>query len=245
MKRILVILIPAFLGAAELPRLQQLFDPKLSPTARANICLELRGDSSPEVVGAMARAMENPALLSCAADNLRIANAVEPLRQALHSSNEQTRAAAARELGSFEDVALLEDLNAAAHDPNLLVASNALGALVAYRDPAVLPYLGGLAAAGGMIGDMALERVLELDPKLAVSIARRLIQSAQVPDKLYAMRAMAQAGDRSDVPQLSRIAATTDDTQTRPSRGFGFMPPINLARAAQSAIAQIETRTRE
>lgn len=245
MKNILILLVPAILGAADLPKLQQLFDPKLSPTARANICFELRGDSSEDVIRAMARAMENPALLSCAADNLRIARAIEPLVAALHSVNEQTRAAAARELGSFEDVALLKDLNAAAHDPNLLVASNALESLAAYRDPAVLPYLAALAAAGGMIGDMALERILELDPKLALSIARRLIGSAQVPDKLYAMRTMAQAGDRSDVPELARIAGAAEDVQAQPSRGFGFMPPINLARAAQSAIAQIETRTRE
>lgn len=245
MKHILIVLVPAILSATELPRLEQLFDPKLSPTERANICFELRGNSSAEVIGAMARAMENPALLSCAADNLRIAKAVEPLRQDLHSSNEQTRAAAARELGSFQDVALLEDLNTAAHDPNLLVASNALGALAAYPAPAALPYLGELATAGGMIGDMALERILEFDPKFALSVARRLIQSAQVPDKLYAMRVMAQAGDGSDLPQLTRIAKTSEDIQTQPSRGFGFMPPINLARAARSAIAQIETRTRE
>ena len=193
----------------------------------------------------MARAMDNPTLLSCAADNLRVAHAVEPLKQALHGSNEQTRAAAARELGSFQDVALLEALNTAAHDPNLLVASNALGALAAYRDPAALPYLDELAAAGGMIGDMALERILELDSKLALSTARRLIQSAQVPDRLYAIRVMAQAGDRSDLPRLTPIAKTAEDLGTQPNRGFGFMPPISLARAAQSAIAQIDTRTRQ
>lgn len=243
MKRILVLLIPAFLAAAELPPLQQLFDPKLSPTRRANVCFALRGNTDAEVVAAMTRALENPALVSCAAENLRIANAVEPLKRALHSPNEQTRAAAVRELGLFRDVALLADLNATAHDPNLLVASNALGALAGYSDPAVLPYLGGLATQGGMIGDMALDRVLELDPKLALSIARRLIQSPQVPDKLYAMRTLGKAGDRSDVPALRLIAKADQEVQTQPTRGFGFMPPINLARAAQSAIAQIQTRT--
>jgi HEAT repeats len=245
MKHILILLAPALLGAAGLPRLEQLFDTKLSPAERANICFELRGNSSEEVIGAMARAMENPDLLSCAADNLRIAKAIEPLKQALHSSNAQTRAAAARELGSFQDVALLKDLSATAHDPNLLVASNALGALAIYRDPAVLPYLDALAAAGGMVGDMALERILDLDPRLALSIARRLIQSSQVPDTLYAIRTMAKVGDRSDLPHLARIAGAAGDVQTQPSRGFGFMPPINLARAAQSAIAQIKTRTPE
>jgi HEAT repeat protein len=135
MKHILMVLIPAIMSAAELPRIEQLFDPKLPATERANICFELRGNSSAEVIGAMARAMDNPALLSCAADNLRVVQAIEPLKQALHSSNEQTRAAAARELGSFQDVALLEALNTAVHDPNLLVASNALGALAASAIP--------------------------------------------------------------------------------------------------------------
>ena len=50
MKPILIVLIPAILGAAELPRLQQLFDPKLPATERANICFELRGNSSAEVI---------------------------------------------------------------------------------------------------------------------------------------------------------------------------------------------------
>lgn len=245
MRHVLILLMPAILSAAELPKLEQLFDPKLPATERVNICFGLRGNSSAEAVDAMARAMDNPALLSCAAENLRVAKAIGALKQALHSSNEQTRAAAARELGSFQDVALLDDLSAAAHDPNLLVATNAVGAMAAYRDPASLPYLGELAGAGGMIGDMALERILELDPAFALSIARRLIESAQVPDRLYAMRVMAQAGDRSDLPRLTPIAKTAEDLGTQPNRGFGFMPAISLARAAQSAIARIETRTRE
>jgi HEAT repeats len=244
-KTILMVLAPALLGAAELPQPQQMFDGKLSQAQRANVCFALRGNTDGEVIRAMAQAMENPSLIACAAENLRIAHAVDALKQGLHSSTEQTRAAAARALGSFQDVALLEDLNATAHDPNMLVATNGLGALANYEDHAALPYLGALAAKGGMIGDMALERILQLDPALAVSIARRLIKSDQVPDKLYAMRTMGAAGDRSDLSQLTPIAATKEEAPMLPSRGFGFMPPINLSRAAQSAISQIETRTRE
>lgn len=240
--KFLIALIPAIAGAADTAKIQQLFDSKLTPTQRVNACYELRGDADPEVIRAMSRALENQELVSCAAANLRIAHAIEPLKKALESSNEQERAAAARELGSFEDPALLAPLSAAAQDPNALVASNALAALSEYHGPAAVPYLATLARNGGMIGDMALERVLQLDPAAAVTIARSLLQSNQVPDKLYAMRTLAAAGDRSDLPELRKVAASTEEPSVQRSRGFGLMPPINLARAAQSAIAQIESR---
>jgi HEAT repeat protein len=237
--KLCVALIPALLSAADVTGL---FDPKLTPTQRVNACFELRGNSDPEVIRAMSRAMENQDLVSCAADNLRLVRAIEPLKQSLAGSNEQARAAAARELGSFRDPALLDLLSAAAQDSNTLVASNALAALSDYSDPAVVPYLSALAKKGGMIGDMALERVLQLDPAVALPIARSLFQSPQVPDKLYAMRTLGAAGDRSDLPGLRKLADSKEEAPVQRSRGFGLMPPINLARAAQSAIAQIEAR---
>jgi HEAT repeat protein len=240
--KFLMMFIPAILSAADAARVQRLFDPKLSPTQRANICFELRGDANQETVRAMSRAMEDSELVSCAADNLRLIKAIGPLKEALASPNEQTRAAAARELGSFQDPALLEVLSAAANDANALVASNALGGLSQYRDAAVIPILVSLANKGGMIGDMALERILQLDPGAALRIARTLLQSAQVPDRLYAMRTLGVAGDKSDLPELRKIAASKEETPNQRSRGFGLMPPINLSRAAQSAISEIEAR---
>jgi HEAT repeats len=234
-----ILFIPAILSAADVAGL---FDPKLTPTQRVNACFELRGNAEPEVIRAMSRALENQDLVSCAADNLRLVRAIEPLKLALGSSNEQMRAAAASALGSFQDPELLEVLNAAAQDPNALVASNALAALSEYTNPAVIPYLAALAKKGGMIGDMALERVLQLDPAVALPIARVLFQSAQVPDKLYAMRTIGVAGDRSDLPELRKLAESKEEAPAQHSRGFGLMPPVNLARAAQSAIAQIEGR---
>jgi HEAT repeat protein len=231
------------LSAADLLKLQQLFDPKLAPTQRANACFELRGNAEPEVIRAMSRALENPGLVSCAADNLRIVNAIEPLKQALHSPDAEARAAAARELGTFEDPDLLVALSEAALDENALVGSNALAALTEYHDRRVIPYLAALAKKGGMIGDMALERILQLDAKTALTIARPLLGSEQVPDKLYAMRTLGAAGDRSDLAALQKIAATAEEAPAQRARGFGFMPPINLARAAESAIASIESRT--
>jgi HEAT repeat protein len=234
-----IVLIPVMLSAADVTGL---FDPKLTPTQRVNVCFALRGSNDPEVIRAMSRALENQDLISCASENLRLAHAIDPLKQALASSNEQTRAAAARELGSFHDPALLDSLSTAAQDANALVASNALAALSEYSDPAVVPYLAALAKKGGMIGDMALERVLQLDPGVALPIARALFQSAQVPDKLYAMRALGSAGDRSDLPELRKLADSKEEAPVQRTRGFGLMPPISLARAAQSAIAQIEAR---
>jgi HEAT repeat protein len=234
-----IVLIPAMLCAADLGKL---FDPKLTPTQRVNACFALRGDPDPEVIRSMSRAMGDPDLLSCAAANLRTVKAVDPLKAALTNPNEQTRAAAARELGSFQDPALLDALSRAAQDANALVGSNALAALSQYSDAAVVPYLAALAKQGGMIGDMALERVLQLDPSVALPIARELLESAQVPDKLYAMRTIGAAGGRSDLPSLRKIAASTEEAPVQRSRGFGLMPPINLARAAQSAIAEIEKR---
>jgi len=245
-KRYLLVMMPALfstlVSGAEIPKLQQLFDSKLTPTQRVNGCFELRGNADPEVIRAMSRALENPELISCAADNLRLVKAIEPLKQALKSPNAEARAAAARELGAFHDPGLLDALSDAARDENALVGSNALAALTEYTDRRVIPYLAALAQNGGMVGDMALERILQLDARTALSIARPLLGSDQVPDKLYAMRTLGAAGDRSDLAALRKIAATTEEVPTQRARGFGFMPPINLARAAESAIAAIESR---
>jgi hypothetical protein len=232
-----------FFLTADLSQIEKLSDPKLNGTQRANVCFALRGNSDPEVVRAMRREMEDRELVSCAAENLRIVKAVAALEDALRSENEQARAAAARELGTFEDPALLEPLSKAAHDPNALVASNALLALTVYHDPGVVPYLSALSKDGGMIGDMALERLLTLDAKGALGIARKLIGSSQVPDKLYAIRTMGAAGDRADLAVLRKIASANEVEPVQRARGFGLMPPINLSRAALAAIEDIETRS--
>ena len=93
-----------------------------------------------------------------------------------------------------------------------------------------------------MTGDMALERVSQLDPRTALFVARGLLSSAQVPDRLYAMRIMGAFGDGSDVSELAKIAASNSENLSQRDRGFGFMPAISLSRAAQSAIAAIESR---
>ena len=224
--------------------LQQLFDGKLTPSQRATACFDLRGNSGQDVVNAMGKALEDPAVLSCAADNLRIAGAIETLKKAMSSESPQVRAAVVRQLGTFQKSDLLYAISLAAQDENLLVATNALGALSEYKDPAVIPYLAGLAKRGGMIGDMALDRVVQLDSATALGIARELLASPQVPDRLYAMRVIGAFGDASDLPELNKIAKSSPEVLSQRARGFGFMPAINLARAAQSAISSIQLRQR-
>jgi len=235
-------LIPALAFCADQPPLERLFDGKLTSSQRATACFELRGNSELDVVNAMGKALEDPAVLTCAADNLRIAGAIDTLKRALSSQDAQVRAAAVRQLGTFQKPGLLEAINAAALDENLLVATNALGALTEYKDPAVIPYLSILAKRGGMVGDMALDRLAELESATALGFARELLKSSQVPDELYAMRVIGSFGDASDLPELTKIAKSTPENLTQRARGFGFMPAINLARAAQSAIESIQSR---
>ena len=130
MKIWILCLFPMFVFAADEPALQRLFDAKLSPTLRANACFELRGKTDPDVINAMGHALEDPDLLSCAADNLRIVGSIDTLARALSSSqNVQVRAAAARQLGAFQKPELLESLSRTAQDENALVAANALAGL--------------------------------------------------------------------------------------------------------------------
>ncbi len=242
MKTLILCFVPVLAMAADQPPLDRLFDAKLSATQRAGACFQLRGAKDADSIAAMSRAMEDPALLSCAAENLRIAGAVAALTDAMASTNEQVRAAAARSLGSFQRLDLLEPLSRAAQDANLLVATNALAGLSEYRDPAVIPYLAALARKGGMVGDMAMDRLAEMDATGALKVARELLYSPQVPDKLYAMRVIGASGDASDLPALKKIAAAGQENLAQRNRGFGFMPPISLSRAAETAIRSIESR---
>jgi hypothetical protein len=93
-----------------------------------------------------------------------------------------------------------------------------------------------------MIGDMALDRLAQLESATALDVARGLLGSSQVPDRLYAMRVIGAFGDASDLPELNKIAKSNPESLSQRARGFGFMPAINLARAAQSAIASIQSR---
>jgi HEAT repeat protein len=244
MKISIFCLVPLILTAADPAPVQRLFDAKLNPTLRANACFELRGNSDPEVIGALSRALDDADVRPCAADNLRIVGAIEPLKRALSNPDPQVRAAAARELGSFRKAELLEPLSIAAQDENALVSTNALAGLSMYPGKEAVPYLSAIAKVGGMTGDMALDRLAELDAAAGLAVARTLLGSQQVPDKLYAMKVMGALGDSSDLPELRKLAASNAETLSQRERGFGLMPPINLARSAQAAVTAIEKRQR-
>ena len=235
-------LAPVLASCADQTPLQRLFDGKLTSSQRATTCYDLRGNSDPEVVRALGKALEDPALLSCAADNLRIVGAIETFKQALLNQDPGVRAAAVRQLGTFQKADLLDAISRAAQDENLLVATNALNGLSEYQDPVAIPFLAGLAKKGGMIGDMALDRLAQLQSQTALDVARELLTSPQVPDRLYAMRVIGAFGDASDLAELNKIANSSPERLSQRARGFGFMPAINLSRAAQSAILSIRSR---
>lgn len=241
MKMVLAVLCCAATSVAA-DAVERLFDRNLSAAERAGACYALRGTKEARTVAALSRAMEDPDLLSCAAEDLRLAGATEELARALASRNEQVRATSARLLGSFQKVEYLGALSRAAADENLLVATNAVAGLSQYTGAEVIPYLAGLAKQGGMTGDMALERLGAMDAIAGLHAARELIGSAQVPDKLYAMRIVGMYGDRSDLPVLHKIAASGQESLAQHNRGFGLMPPISLTRAAETAIRAIESR---
>jgi hypothetical protein len=244
MKTSILCILPLILPAADQTAAERLFDSKLNATQRANACFELRGNGGPEVITALNRALDDADLRACAADNLRIAGGIVPLKLALANPEPQVRAVAARELGEMRKPELLEPLSAAAADENALVSTNALAAISMYPGKEAIPYLVAIANRGGMTGDMALDRLSEFDARTALTVARALLRSPQVPDKLYAMKIIGAAGDSSDLAELQKIAASNVETLAQRDRGFGLMPPINLARAAQAAIAAIEKRQR-
>jgi len=244
MKTSILSVIPLILSAADQTALERLVNSQLNATQRANACFELRGAAAAEVIAALSRALDDADLRACAADNLRIAGAIEPLKLALSNPEPQVRAVAARELGEIRKPELLEPLSAASADENALVAINALAAISMYPGKETIPYLSVIAQRGGMTGDMALDRLSELDAPVALTVARALLTSPQVPDKLYAMKVIGAAGDSSDLAELQKIAASNVETLAQRDRGFGLLPPINLARSAQAAIGAIEKRER-
>ena len=219
----------------------RMLDTKLNVAQRNNACYELRGSGAPETIAALARALEVSEVRACAARNLREADAVVELKAALMASDPDMRAAAARELGALGRLDLIEPLAQAALDPNLIVATNALEGLSQYQDPGVLPALLSLAEGGGPVAAMALSRAVEFNDSGVLTVARKLMATRDVTLRLAALRAIGDFGDAADLPALRELAARAE--RAAPSgRGFGLVPAIDLSRAAQNAIRQIESR---
>lgn len=219
----------------------RMLDPKLNIAQRNDACYELRGARSPEVIAALAHALEIPLVRACAARNLREAGDIDELKTALAGDDPEVRAAAARELGALAKPELLDLLARTARDPNLLVASNAFEGLSFYQDLGVLPYLLNLAAGGGPVAAMALSRAVEFADPGVLPVARRIMATKDVPLRLAALRAIGDLGNASDLPALRALAAKAENAVPG-TRGFGLMPALDLSRAAQNAIRQIEQR---
>jgi len=227
---------------AETPATTRMLDPKLNVAQRNNACYELRGLRTPQTIAALAHALEIPDVRACAARNLREAGAADELKTALMASDPDIRAVAARELGALGRPDFIELLARAARDPNLIVATNALEGLAEYQDASVLPPLLSLAEAGGPVAAMALSRAVESNDPRVLSVARRLMTTRDVTLRLAALRAIGDFGDAADLPALRDLAAKAE--LAAPSgRGFGLVPAIDLSRAAQNAIRQIESRS--
>jgi HEAT repeat protein len=136
---------------------------------------------------------------------------------------------------------LIDVLVKAAHDPNLLVATNAVMGLGQYHDRAVLLKLLDLAAGGGAVGVTALSRAAQFDEPAALPVARKLLSGIDPAGKLIALVIVADCGDSGDLPRLRELAAKSETVGTR-GRGFGLMPALDVSRAAKNAIESIQKR---
>ena len=241
MKRIGLFLFCAGALAAADDRVGRMLDEKLTVAQRNNACFALRGSRSPEVVAALRGAMSSGVVRACAARNLREAGAVDELLSALSAPEPEIRAAAARELGYFARPDLMDVLVKAAHDPSVLVATNAVMGLGQYHDHAVLPHMLDLAAAGGAVGVAALSRAAQFDEPATLPVARKLLSGNDPAAKLIALLIVGHCGDTGDLPRLRELAAKSQPLGVR-GRGFGLMPALDISGAAQHAIDSITSR---
>ncbi|MGH9662163.1 MAG: HEAT repeat domain-containing protein [Bryobacteraceae bacterium] len=229
---------PALLLMSAIARMM---DPSLTAAQRNDACYSLRGDASKQALAAMTAALSSRAVRSCAAQNLREADAVDELRQALQSEDAEVRAAAAAEIGHLKRPALLPLVAEAARDKNLLVASNAVKALADYQDRIALPNLLHVARGGGMVAALALGRAATFREPEVAAAARNLMDSSDVSVRLAALSAIAELGDETDLPRLRRMARTREEALSAEG-GFQLVPSLDLSRAAQNAIGRIEGR---
>jgi HEAT repeat protein len=203
-----------------------MMDDKGTVAQRNDACYALRGQRSVEVVHALRGALADKTVRACAARDLREAGAVDALIDALSGSDADAGMAAARELGELRDPRALEALGRNALSENVLLASGAIYALGGYEAAAGLPYLLRAAGQPTVSGVTALEQAARSHDPAVLVLARRLLAI------------IADLGDASDLPKLHELAAHSDPVYAR-GRGFGFMPPIDVARAAQTAIERL------
>jgi len=217
-----------------------MMDEKASVAQRNDACYALRGQRSAEVVSALkiAIALADKTIRACAARDLREAGAVDTLIEGLDTGDADTQMAAARELGELHDPRALEALGSVALSDNVLLASSAISALGGYEPKVALPYLLRVAGQGSVSGVTALEQAARSQDPAVLGVARRVLDKGDVAAQVVALAIIADLGDAGDLPKLRELAAHSDPVYSR-GRGFGFMPPIDIARAAKTAIEKI------
>jgi HEAT repeat protein len=215
-----------------------MMDGKATVAQRNDACFALRGNRSAEVVSALKGALADRTVRACAARDLREAGAVDALVEGLTASDADTQMAAARELGELRDPRSLEALGGVALSDNVLLASSAISALGAYEDKSALPYLLRAAGQSSVSGVTALELAARSHDPAVLPLARRLLDKGDVSAQVIALAIIADLGDAADLPKLRELAAHSDPVYSR-GRGFGFMPPIDVARAAQTTIDKL------
>jgi hypothetical protein len=72
-------------------------------------------------------------------------------------------------------------------------------------------------------------------------LARAVLNRDDVAAQVVALSILADLGDASDLPRLHEMEKHSEKVSVR-GRGFGFMPAIDLARAARTAIDRITAR---
>ena len=104
---------------------------------------------------------------------------------------------------------------------------------------------GRLAAAGENPYDpermTALEQAARLRDPSVLPVARTVLVKGDVAAQVVALAILGELGDRTDLPTLREMERHSETVQVR-GRGFGFMPAIDLARAAHNAAERIESR---
>ena len=238
MKRLVAGLVLAAAAHASDDALARMLDEKAPVAQRNDACYALRGQRSERDIAAVGKAQADPVVRACAARNLREAGAVDALVEALGAIDADTKMASARELGAMRDARALEALGRAALDANVLVASSASDALAAYEAKAALPYLLRASGRPGVAGVTALERAARFHDAAVLPIARSILAQGDVAMQVIALGVIADLGDQSDLPRLREMAAKREKVESR-GRGFGFMPAIDLGRAAQNAADKI------
>ena len=221
--------------------LATMLDGGATAAQRNDACYALRGERAPEVIAALATAITDKVVRSCAARDLREAAAVPELLAALSSTDADMQMAAASELGELRDARALQALGRAAVSDNPLVGAAAITALGAYPTDDALPYLLDAAGQPGVNGLNALEQAARSKSPEVLKRARQALATGDVASQVIALAIIGDLGDGSDIPKLRELAAHSDPQYSR-GRGFGFMPPIDVARAAQTAIARIAAR---